>query len=624
MDDNEANIIRRINQHRLSVDDIYGAIVRRSSARASVSSQGSAYEADVAERLKDLDQDLSVLPLDDNVYSPTQAPQSSSSTRTNVLGLTEYDRLKLEAKNQSAVLNLRRMSGLSDFLGADDEAYKLELESNLKDLEEEIEELSDDDVEPDIKIELTTEDIENTWGGMLDTAIPASSIPPDAKPISNVVCDGISELSSALNYLEQKNKGAKTEENVQDVSKFIQQLSEKLVDNDESVEDPQVTAANDKKLALLREEAGRMEQLREEQAKNRRDRKLRDIEENAEDDNTLVVPAYENEEGGTSEPDSPDTEDENELQLIPGVSEQQTIEEEEKEKSEEQRRQEALQKKNKYRTPEEKKRREEERAERRARREEKRKLREQKRKEKEQREKERKSSSARRRKTSSRKLSRLKLSENLDSIPVNTPAPEDSFDKKDFLKAASAGRTKVVLKYIMDGGDVNVQDEHKRTALQKAALYGEMEVLDLLIQKKAKMNASDKIGDTALHWACRGGNPEVIKKLVKSGCKINAKDKLFSTPLHVAVRCGVDNVIETLVKLGADINAKDRTGDTPMHDAVRLGRFKLIKILLAAGANLRALNLQKQTPIDMVQLWYKETKSEYANTILIHLQSNMK
>merc|ERR1712088_154286 len=209
MDDNEANIIRRINQHRLSVDDIYGAIVRRSSARASVSSQGSAYEADVAERIKDLDLDLS--PNDDNVYSPVQGqPQQSSSTlnpilplsssstsqsRTNVLGLTEYDRLKLEAKNQTAVHNLRRMSGLSDFL--DDEVassnYKLELESNLKDLEEEIEELSDDDVEPDIKIELTTEDIESTWGGMLDTAIPASSIPPDAKPISNVVCDGISE-----------------------------------------------------------------------------------------------------------------------------------------------------------------------------------------------------------------------------------------------------------------------------------------------------------------------------------------------------------------------------------------------------------------------------------------------
>lgn len=50
-------------------------------------------------------------------------------------------------------------------------------------------------------------------------------------------------------------------------------------------------------------------------------------------------------------------------------------------------------------------------------------------------------------------------------------------------------------------------------------------------------------------------------------------------------------------------------GDTPMHDAVRLGRYRVVKSLIMHGANLRVKNQMGKTPIDMVQLWYKETKA---------------
>ena len=57
-------------------------------------------------------------------------------------------------------------------------------------------------------------------------------------------------------------------------------------------------------------------------------------------------------------------------------------------------------------------------------------------------------------------------------------------------------------------------------------------------------------------------------------------------------------------------SSKYRTsGDTPMHDAVRLGRYRIVKTLILHGANLRVENQAKKSPIDMVQLWYKETKS---------------
>jgi len=77
----------------------------------------------------------------------------------------------------------------------------------------------------------------------------------------------------------------------------------------------------------------------------------------------------------------------------------------------------------------------------------------------------------------------------------------------------------------------------------------------------------------------------------------------------VAVRVGVQEIVEFLTDHGADVNAKDREGDTPMHDAVRLGRYRIVKTLILHGANLRVENQAKKSPIDMVQLWYKETKS---------------
>ena len=46
-----------------------------------------------------------------------------------------------------------------------------------------------------------------------------------------------------------------------------------------------------------------------------------------------------------------------------------------------------------------------------------------------------------------------------------------------------------------------------------------------------------------------------------------------------------------------------------MHDAVRLGRYRIVKSLILHGANLRVMNGAKKSPIDMVQLWYKETKT---------------
>lgn len=439
--------------------------------------------------------------------------------------------------------------------------------------------------------ELTVEDAKDTWGGMLDTsAPPRTAAIPSERPIERQVSEAITDITDTLANLEQDvgaklsqlgiaGAGETTKEIQDELSEFVSKLNEKLSENKDTIK--QEIVGNEERSAkaqLLREEQDRLEQLREEQAmlKAQKEAELAAAE--------AAAAAVQPEEVETDEEEKPS------LNIPEAIIETTEVTEvvEKPDKKDKKKKKDSSEKKKKKKKKEEngsKKKGEE--------------------------------GLARRRKTSTgRKLSRLRTAEGMIEGPEQTPAPDKSISVDEFLQSAGCGRPKAVLKYIMDGGDVNKQDEHKRTALQKACLYGEVEIIDVLLAKKAKLNLSDKLGDTALHWASRGGHPEVIQKLVKSGCKINAKDKLFSTPLHVGVRCGVQEVVEKLIELGANIDARDKEGDTPMHDAVRLGRFKLIKTLLSAGANLRAKNISGKTPIDMVQLWYEETKSHHAEIIL--------
>jgi len=222
---------------------------------------------------------------------------------------------------------------------------------------------------------------------------------------------------------------------------------------------------------------------------------------------------------------------------------------------------------------------------------------------------ERKGSILRRRKTSTGRRLGSTVRMAAGNADDEENVPEGPISLEQYLLGSVENKPKLLQAYIDQGGNVNSVDECRRTALHRAALYGGIESVNVLIRNKCKLNLQDKLGDTALHWACRGGDLQIVKLLVDNGAKVNAKDKLFSTPLHVAVRVGVQEIIEFLCDHNGDVNAKDREGDTPMHDAVRLGRYRVVKSLILHGANLRVKNQIGKSPVDMVQLWYKDTKA---------------
>ncbi|XP_074501910.1 uncharacterized protein ankrd2 [Sebastes fasciatus] len=183
-------------------------------------------------------------------------------------------------------------------------------------------------------------------------------------------------------------------------------------------------------------------------------------------------------------------------------------------------------------------------------------------------------------------------------IPEIGPA-----DTAEFMNAASQGKLIVIDKYLADGGNPNVHDELKRTALHRASVEGHTAVVQALLEKGADINFQDQLGSWAIHWACRGGSLEVVKALKSHGADLDARDKLDSTPLHVATRTGHAAVVEYLLSSGAKINSRDREGDTALHDAVRLNRYKIVKLLIVAGADTKIENHEGVTAVQQVKQW---------------------
>ncbi|XP_044229377.1 ankyrin repeat domain-containing protein 2 [Thunnus albacares] len=181
--------------------------------------------------------------------------------------------------------------------------------------------------------------------------------------------------------------------------------------------------------------------------------------------------------------------------------------------------------------------------------------------------------------------------------------PMRPVDMTQFMNAASQGKLDTIDKYLANGGNPDVHDELKRTALHRASMVGHTAVIQMLLENGAEINFKDQLGFRAIHWACRGGNLAVVKALKSHGADLNIRDKLYSTPLHVATRTGNTIIVEYLLECGAKLNCQDREGDTALHDSVQLNRYKIVKLLIAAGADTKIKNHEGVTAVQQVKQW---------------------
>ena len=120
--------------------------------------------------------------------------------------------------------------------------------------------------------------------------------------------------------------------------------------------------------------------------------------------------------------------------------------------------------------------------------------------------------------------------------------------------ASRKGNVNNVACLIRHGADIDLKDQHGKTALHYAVenYHGSCEVLSCLLENGADVNkGTDDNNCTLLMMASRKGQVNVVALLIKHGGNIDLQDKCGNTTLHHAVIGDSPDVVHNLLILGA-------------------------------------------------------------------------
>lgn len=135
-----------------------------------------------------------------------------------------------------------------------------------------------------------------------------------------------------------------------------------------------------------------------------------------------------------------------------------------------------------------------------------------------------------------------------------------------------------IQKFLLEGADVNERVCRQVTPLHEAAVNtcmfflgvkggSPLEACRLLIVNGAEIDSQDEDGLTPLMYATLDGQHEVVELLIQKGAYLNQIDGEGETALHYATKYGQSKITELLIANGADFTIKDYCGKTPLDNA---------------------------------------------------------
>lgn len=192
------------------------------------------------------------------------------------------------------------------------------------------------------------------------------------------------------------------------------------------------------------------------------------------------------------------------------------------------------------------------------------------------------------------------------SCPVSAQTPPSAAEIASYrgIHAAAVRGDLVELRnHIRQKGDLEVRDDHGRTALHVAVHSGHHEAVQELARAGANMTALDSRRYDVITIAAVKNDVEMVKLAISLGSDPRAITSPYEgTALIAAAHLGHADVVEALIAAKAPLDHVNNLGWTAAIEAVILGdggtrHQATLKALVDGGANTAIADREGRTPL---------------------------
>lgn len=209
----------------------------------------------------------------------------------------------------------------------------------------------------------------------------------------------------------------------------------------------------------------------------------------------------------------------------------------------------------------------------------------------------------------------------LDFIPIIAPVMEDYLrsrvsirnklygldflNRTELMEAVFAGDFKTAELLIIDGADVNEQNETGLTALMMSAGLGDIYTTRLLLKNGADRNIKDQDGLEAISYAMLTPGNLVVKELLEYNREIDPH------ALFYALFEGKKEHFSTLLTLSETADIFDDSNRSLLMYAAYLGDYYAVRRIIAKGSDLNLTDGNDRTALAYCVRGMKEPLEDY-------------